>query len=89
MWTLGRTEKEEMMGFAMGSKRIRESRGISALQFESSFRLLNIYSQKYLCEKISNLLSDICIGLSVSPERAGDHVNTPPSPSLEGLSLAE
>lgn len=51
MWTLGRTEKEEMMRFAIKMMRICESHSLSVARFESSFRLLNIYSQKYLRKK--------------------------------------
>lgn len=51
MWTLGHTEKEEKMRFPIKLMRICECHSLSVVRFESSFRLLNIYSRKYLHQK--------------------------------------
>lgn len=88
MWTLGCTEKEEMIRFTIKMMRICKSRSLSVVCFESSFRLkhlqLEICPRKKLKtkkkKKPSNLLWDICIGQSDSPECTRDP-NTPPSPS--------
>lgn len=85
IWTLGRKEKGERMRCTIEMRRICESRSLPVAHFKSSFRLLKIYSRKYLHEEEknpSNLLSDICIGRSDSPERTGDHVSTTFSLSL-------